>query len=199
MPKIDMTAYKDASSGGTFKAMEPGIYPCKIVRVNTVFEAYDGTKTAERDQVAQFVVDVSDGEFAGEFSRDFYSGKEYIHALSVGWGKSDIWQLKQLNTVLTADNPGFDPLAAFEADRWDMFVGKKLHVLFNGYERTNDRGYTNVNVRASKPVPPDSDAIPRVKTESGEWVDWDAYQLGKTAKDAGLDVKFEPVNDDVPF
>ena len=199
MPKIYMNAYANASGGMGFKSMDPGVYACKVVRVDTTFDAYDGTKTAERDKMAQFVVDVADGEFAGEFSREFYNGKEYIHSVTVGWDRDTIWQLKQLFKVLEQENPGFDPMAAFEADRWKAFEGKRLHVLFNGYERTNDRGYTNVNVRASKPCIDGGKAVPKVKRESGEWVDWDVYHAERTAARSGMDVKFEPTGDDIPF
>lgn len=207
MPKIDMNAYANASSGTSFKSMDPGVYACKVVRVNTTFDDFGETKSAERDKMAQFVVDVVDGEFADEFSRDFYNGKDYIHAVKVGWENDTIWQLKQLFTVLESENPGFDPMAAFKADRWRAFEGKRLHVLFNGYERTNDKGYTNVNVRASKPCAEGGKAVPKVKRESGEWVDWEVYQVEKTAARSGMDVKFEPVDkpkqdgyySDIPF
>ena len=49
----------------------------------------------------------------------------------------------------TASNPGFDALAAFEADKWPLFVGKLFGVVLNGTVRTNERGYDQWSLRTS--------------------------------------------------
>ena len=152
MPKIDKAAYTsaEATQGGSFKQMEPGAYVVKIVAVRTEwFDNWNKKEcTSDAEKMAWFVFDIDEGEFAGEFSRDFYldgngydTAKDWMHQAAYGW--YNLGKLKWFNDVLTKSNPGFDPMAALEADAWNLFLGKRFGVLLNGTVTTNDRGYDN--------------------------------------------------------
>lgn len=160
MPKIDMNEYNDAtgSFGCDFEQMLPGAYIVRIQAVRTDWEEYDFDaggrvhKTADADQSVMLVFDVDEGPHAGEFSRDFYMDdgrlderKDWMHWWKYGWW--NVNRLKAANYVLEACNPGFDPMAAFSADRWELFVGKRFGVVLNGTVKTNERGYDQWTLR----------------------------------------------------
>ena len=157
MPRIDMNDYNSAeeSQGGGFKQLVPGAYVVRIQAVRT--EWYDNwnqcDKNSEQDKMAWFVFDIAEGEFAGEFSRDFYMkngrldpNKDFLHQAAYAW--YNVGKLKLFNRVLAESNPGFDPMAAFNADRWEMYVGKLFGVVLNGTVTTNDNGYDQWRLRS---------------------------------------------------
>ena len=159
MPKIDMEAYESASSG-SFKQLTPGAYVVAIMQVLDEFEEMDWdvrervTRTAEKDQAVMFVFDIAEGEFCGEFSRDYYMedgkpapNKTWMHQFKYSWAPESMRDFKRFNEVLEDSNPGFNVLAALEADKWDMFVGKKFGIVLNGTVSTNDNGYDKWTLR----------------------------------------------------
>lgn len=168
MPKIDMNEYNNAkeSQGGGFAQPEPGVYKLRIMAVRTEWEEYDFQaggkvgKTSDEDRSVQFVYDIDDGEFEGEYSRDFFMdgtepapNKDWMHQTKYGWW--NLGRLKLQNNVLATWNPGFDPMAAFQADRWDMFVGKKFAAVVNGTVSTNDNGFDNWRLRCGDWITPE--------------------------------------------
>ena len=162
MPKIDMEEYNAASVGG-FKQLVPGRYVVIIQAVRKEFEEMDWdlgarvTKTVD-DKCVMFPFDIAEGPFCGEFSRDFYIGadgkldtkKDWMHEVKYHW--DNIEDFKKFNQVLEASNPGFDVMAAFQADRWDMYVGKKFGLVLNGTVTTNDRGYDTWRLRPGRGI-----------------------------------------------
>lgn len=158
MPKIDMEAYE--SAGGGFKQLLPGAYVATVMQVVTEFEEMDWdlrervTRTADNDQAVMFVFDIAEGEFCGEFSRDYYmedgkpaANKTWMHQFKYSWAPESMRDFKRFNQVLEDSNPGFNVMAAFQADRWDMYVGKKFGIVLNGTVSTNDNGYDKWTLR----------------------------------------------------
>lgn len=179
MPKLDPTEWEaanESTAGGDFKAMTPGVYMCEIKGVQTEWDTRDGHVTSDERQCVRVLLDVAEGEFAGEFSRPFYADKQYAHVVYMSWKQTALGMLKHTFKALDEANPGFDSKAAFEADKWTMFVGKRCLVQFDGRERTNDRGYVNVNVRPERIVTADDNPKIKVELENGKKVDWDDYE-----------------------
>lgn len=160
MPRIDNAAYEQAEErqAGGFQQPTPGAYELRIQTVRTQWEEMDFQaglhvpKNADGENAVLFVYDIDAGEFAGEYSREFYmSGdrldpnKDFMHQVKYTWG--DLGRLKLFNRVLAACNPGFDPLAAMQADQWQMFVGKRFGAVLNGTVTTNDNGFDNWKLR----------------------------------------------------
>lgn len=154
MPKIDMEEYNAADAGGFgFKQLVPGAYVCIIQAVRLQYEEMDWElhervlRSVDTDKSVLQVFDIAEGEFCGEFSRDFYMGadgnldtrKDFLHSVKYDW--SDISAFKKFNQVLEDSNPGFSVMAAFQADKWSMYVGKKFGIVLNGTVTTNERGY----------------------------------------------------------
>lgn len=165
MPKIDMAEYNatDASTGG-FKQLVPGAYVVTIQAVRTQFEEMDWNigervlRDYDTDNCVLFVFDIAEGEFTGEFSREFYLGldgkldtrKDFLHSVKYDW--SDLRSFKKFNQVIEDSNPGFNVMAAFNADKWDMYVGKQFGLVLNGTVSTNDRGYDTWKLRVGRGI-----------------------------------------------
>ena len=182
MPKLNETfdnAQESTAGGGEFKRMDPGAYMCRIQAVRTEWSDSRGNRwTSDEKQYVKLILDIDEGEHAGEFSREYWDGedKDWGHTLYMSWTPRALGILKHTLKALDEANPGFDSRAAFEADQWMLFIGKKCRVLWNGQERTNDRGYVNVNVRPDRIVTADENPEPKVELERGGTVKWSDYQ-----------------------
>lgn len=178
MPKINSDLFdsaQESTASDGFKRMEPGVYECIITGIDTEWTTRAGLQRAEDRQCVRVQLDVAEGEHAGEFSRDFYADKPWMRSIFMSWSDKALGMLKHTLKGLDEANPGFDSRAAFEADKWTLFIGKKCRVLWNGQERTNDRGFTNVNVRPDRFLTSDDAPRPKVELERGGKIDWADY------------------------
>lgn len=151
MPYIDMTEYSKAEAkqgGGGIEQMTPGVYELMIQAVRTQWTKKDGTVTdGIAKKTVMLVWDVASGDFALKYSDPYFldwenkpdPDKDFMHREFMSWSNLDY--LKGKFEVLKACNPGFDPLAAFQADQWDMFVGKTFWAVVDGTVTLNDKGY----------------------------------------------------------
>ena len=159
MPKIDHAEYEAATIGGDFKEFCPGAYVVRIQAVRTSWEEMDWgirervERTSDEEKAVLLIWDVAEGEFEGEFSRGFYldggepdQRKDFMHQVLYTW--DDLGDLRQFNDALEKSNPGFDPMAAFEADRWDMYIGKQFGIVVDGTHYTKENGYDGWKTRA---------------------------------------------------
>lgn len=216
MPKINRDAYNNTTYGSGFKPFCAGAYVGRIQAVRTSWEEMDWEvgqrvqRAAATDNAVMLVFDVAEGEFAGEFSRDFYMknggidpDKDFMHWVKYSW--ADLRDLKRFDDALKASNPGFDPAAAFDADRWELYVGKLFGFVADGTVRTNDQGYdtwrTNVKpwkVCSADDIRNGKHAEPRItdkRTKVAEPIKLtpdDGYFAGASTAPAGA-------YDDIPF
>lgn len=150
-----------------FKQMQPGAYVARVQAVRTEWTERDYQSGLDRDcstvndAAVMLVFDVADGEFAGEYSKEYFCNadgtpkpeQDWRHWFKFYWGdlnnQKDAERTKYILECFDASNPGFDALAAFQADKWPLFIGKLFGVVLNGTVRTNDRGYDQWNLRTS--------------------------------------------------
>ena len=150
-----------------FKQLEPGAYVVRVQAVRTEWTERDYQSGLDRDcstandAAVMLVFDIADGEFAGEYSKEYFCNadgtpkheQDWRHQFKLYWGDlnntKDAERTRYMLDCFTASNPGFDALAAFEADKWPLFVGKLFGVVLNGTVRTNERGYDQWNLRTS--------------------------------------------------
>ena len=135
MPKINREEYEAATAnggGGDYQRMGAGGYVCTIQAVRT--------DTADTRQYVKLIFDVAEGDLAGKFSDDYWAGedKDWGHQFYLSWKNYNA--LKNVMQCLDESNPGFDALAAFEADNWTMFIGKKLGLVFGEEEYLGNDG-----------------------------------------------------------
>lgn len=169
MPQFANYNNVEAKFSEGFQQLEPGSYVAVVQAVRHEWEELDyqtGLKrscSTRNDAAVLLIYDIAEGAFAGEFSRDFYlqngyldATKDFLHQWRFTWGdlnnQKDAEKTRYILDTFSACNPGFDALAAFNADNFGLFVGKKFVVLLNGTLKTNDRGYDQWNLRTSTKI-----------------------------------------------
>lgn len=151
MPKIDRNEYMSAESkvggSGGFEQMEPGVYELYIQAIRTEWDTRNGHTDGIAKQCVRIVWDVASGPFEKKYTEAYFvdwegapdPDKDFMHSTFLSW--KNLPYFKQKMEVLDACNPGFDALAAFEADKWEMFVGKRFMAVIDGTVSLNDNGY----------------------------------------------------------
>lgn len=130
--KVDWTSV-EASTDGDYKSIKAGAY------VGVITEMVDITSR----EYVQLVFDIADGEFKGYFSDSFYANKPWAHNMVLSYKDSALGMTKGRLQTIQECNPGFDPFAAWDADRWDMFKGRKVGLVLREeeYWNKNDREF----------------------------------------------------------
>lgn len=144
MPKIDKTEYENAEAvggGGEYQKMPAGGYVVAVQAVRTKGTDYYGNEVdyIAGKQYVKLIYDVVEGEFAGKFSDEYWAdeSRDWGHQFYMSW--KNLGALKNAIQCLDESNPGFDAMAAFEADKWELFVGKKFGIVLGEEEyRAND-------------------------------------------------------------
>lgn len=137
MPKIDKGEYESATAlTGDYERMPAGGYVCTVQAVRTAGTNSSGKLVSypEENQYVKLIWDVAEGEFEGRFSDDYWTepDRDYGHQFYMSW--KNLGALKNTIQCLDESNPGFDAMAAFEADKWEMFVGKKMGLVLGEEE-----------------------------------------------------------------
>lgn len=114
----------ESTAEGEFKKLEPGAYPAVIVKM---------ADFPEKEYV-QLVFDIADGPRKGHFSDAFYADKEWAHNLIMSYKDTALGMLKGRMETIQKCNPGFEPFAAWDAGRLDMFAGRRVGVVLREEE-----------------------------------------------------------------
>lgn len=128
MKPINLRSVEERSEGA-FEPMPAGAYPCTITAVEDV----------QAGEYLRILVDVSAGQWAGEFSRPFYADKPWARSLMVSYKEGALGFFKGRMHVITDCNPGFDAEAAIFAGQEQMLVGRAVGVVFNAEEYLNKK------------------------------------------------------------
>lgn len=201
MPKLgEEFEQAEEAKAYEYKSMEPGAYMCKVQQVLTEGTLSGGrTWTSDEKQYVMLLLDVDEGEHAGKFGDTYWEGKEYAHRLYMSWKPSAMGMLKHTFAAFEDANAGFDARAAFEADRWELFAGKRLLVLWNGQEYESNTGELRMSVRPDRALTAEDKPRPKVEKLDGEkvdYADWKAQQDGASTSPAPA---ADPYADSVPF
>lgn len=183
MPKIDRNEYASAEAkiggGGGFEQMEPGVYELYIQAVRTEWDTKQGHTDGLKKQCVRVVWDVASGQFEKKYTEAYFVDwegkpdpeKDYMHSCYLSWKNMDYF--KGRIQALNAANPGFDALAAFEADQWQMFLGKRFWAVIGGTVDINDNGYDRWKLDVEAWITPEQAKSgdhpePTVKDERGK-------------------------------
>lgn len=156
MPKIDNTEYEAAEiKKGEYQRPPAGGYICRIQAVRTTGE-WDGNPidyVADK-QYVKLIWDIDEGDFAGYYSEDYWNdeSKDWGHQFFMSW--RNLGAFKYTIQCLDESNPGFDAKAAFDADKWNMFIGKRMGLVLGEEEYEANDG--SVKIRHTK--------FPRIKS-----------------------------------
>ena len=185
MPKIDMEAYRKAESfagGGSYARMVAGGYIVKVQAVRTKWHDSDGNEVdgARDKQYVKLIYDIAEGPFAdgggevpetdgplvGKFSDEYWAGedRDYAHWICLSW--KNLGALKGMAEAFDGSNDGFDFMAAFDADKWDMFIGRTVGIVV-GEEETgyDENGRMRTRLRLPNARPADAIREGRFRTD----------------------------------
>lgn len=127
-----------ASSDSGFTPLPAGPYVARITEM---------TDFPSREYV-EVVYDIAEGEHAGYYSDDWGKSHPYAHHFFLSYKDSALGMLKGRLEAIAASNPGFDPFAAWDAGRTDMFVRRivGINLQEEEYRRNDGEVGTRLNV-----------------------------------------------------
>ena len=127
-----------ASSDGGFTPLPAGPYVARIV----------GMTDNESREYVEVVFDIAEGEHAGYYSDDWGKSHPYAHHFFLSYKDSALGMLKGRLNAIAKSNPGFDPEAAWNAGRLDMFANRLVGINLQEeeYERNDGETGTRLNV-----------------------------------------------------
>lgn len=124
-----------ASSDSGFTPLPAGPYVAKILAMND---------NPSREYV-EVIFDIAEGEHAGYYSDDWGKSHPYAHHFFLSYKDSALGMLKGRLEAIQASNPGFDPFAAWDAGRTDIFTNRIVGI--NLQEEEYERNYGDVGTR----------------------------------------------------
>ena len=130
MPKFDWSNTQAASGGGVFTIPNDG-YVCVITAAEW------GTSTNGQPRL-KLTWDVAEGPYAGVCANNgWYDSK---HCDYISFSPSALRFAKQKLEAIAKSNPGFDPFAAWDAGRVDMFANRLvgINIQEEEYERDGE-------------------------------------------------------------
>ena len=201
MPKINMRDYEEATaSTGDYQRMGAGGYVAQIQAVRTDGPASYGKGRIDyvnSKEYVKLIYDIAEGDFAGRFSDDYWSGedKDYGHQIFLSW--KNMGAFKGNIQALDESNPGFDALAAFQADRWELFIGKKVGIVVGEEEYRGNDG--TVKTRLGFPRLKSIQDIRAGKFKVPEFKKLKDDEQGYNAAPAKADVSESVYDEDIPF
>ena len=127
-----------ASSDGEFEALPAGPYVAKIV---------DMVDNEQREYV-EVVFDIAEGPKAGYYSDDWGKQHPYAHHFFMSYKDTALGMLKGRLEAIQKSNPGFDPFAAWDAGRLDIFHNRivGINLQEEEYEKREGGIGTRLNV-----------------------------------------------------
>lgn len=130
MPRMKWDDIDESNGGGEYARVTPGGYVCAFQKL-----VHD-----ERREYVMALYDIVEGECAGKYSDDFWVDKDYAHRVYLSYKPKALGMLKQRLRAITDSNPGFDAFAAFDADNWSMFIGRRFGLVLGDEEYVGNDG-----------------------------------------------------------
>ncbi len=118
MPKISWGTVEASSDNGGFEKLPAGGYVVTIT----------SAEFKPEKNYAEVVYDIAEGEHAGYYSDAWGQSHPFAHRFFMSYKSTALGMTKGRLEAFTASNPGFDAMAASDADRFDLFVGKRIGV-----------------------------------------------------------------------
>lgn len=182
MPNISWGTVEARSDNGGFEKLPAGGYVARI----TAAEYYPDRKYTE------IVFDIAEGEHAGFYSDAWGQSHPYAHHFFMSYKDTALSMTKGRLEAISSSNPGFDALAANNADRWEMFVGRIVGVNLQEEEYETRDGDIRTRLNVCQVVPAQDVRDGKVK----------ARDIKRLEKSATASVSYgtpSGYNDPVPF
>lgn len=143
-----------ASSDGGFTPLPAGPYVATIT---------DMSDNPSREYV-EVVFDIAEGKHAGFYSDDWGKAHPYAHHFFLSYKESALGMLKGRLDAIAKSNPGFDPFAAWDAGRTDMFVRRLVGINLQEEEYRRNDGEIGTRMNVCQIVDAQSVRDGKVKT-----------------------------------
>jgi len=131
-----------SSSDGEYSPLPAGPYVAHIIDMND---------NPSREYV-EVVYDIAEGEHAGYYGDEWGKSHPYAHHFFMSYKDTALGMLKGRLEAIAASNPGFDPFAAWDAGRVDMFVNRLIGINLQEEEYERRDGETGVRLNACQVV-----------------------------------------------
>lgn len=151
----------ESRTDGGFERLEPGPYVAKVVTM---------TDKPEKEYV-ELVYDIAEGPRAGFYSDDWGLQHPYAHHVFLSYKDKALGMLKGRLEAIQSSNPGFDPFAAWDAGRLDMFAGRVFGINLQEEEYERSDGETGTRLNVCQVVPAQDVRDGKVKTRSKKTLD----------------------------
>lgn len=142
MRKIEWNDVTSTSDGG-FSQLPAGPYVARIV------EMVDN----DQRQYVEVIFDIAEGEHAGYYSDSWGKEHPYAHHFFLSYKDTALGMLKGRLESIQASNPGFDPFAAWDAERLELFAGRLVGVNIQEEEYERKDGSVGTRLSVCQVVP----------------------------------------------
>ena len=128
----------NASSDSGFTPLPAGPYVARMTEL----------KDNEEKEYVEVIYDIAEGEHANYYSDEWGKSHPFAHHFFMSYKDSALGMLKGRLDAIAKSNPGFDPEAAWNAGRLDMFVNRivGINLQEEEYERNDGDTGTRLNV-----------------------------------------------------
>jgi hypothetical protein len=142
MRSFNWDAITESNDGG-FTPLPAGPYVASIV---------DAIDHPDRENV-EVVYDIAEGEFAGYYDDDFGKRNTWSHRLYLSYRtEGGLRMTKGRLKRIQESNPGFDPFAAWDAGRLDMFRNRLVGINLQEVEYENNSGEVKTKLEVCQVV-----------------------------------------------
>lgn len=169
-----------ATSDDGYSRIEAGPYVARITK-------FEDNPMREYIEV---VFDIAEGKNAGFWAND--KDHDYTHHFFLSYKEKAQGMLKGRLEAIAASNPGFDPFAAWDAGRTDMFVGRfvGVNIQEEEYEASDGSLKTRMNV---------CQVVDAQKVRDGSIKTRDIKRLAQKGSQAPTAAPIQPYTGDLPF
>lgn len=131
------------SSTDGFERLPAGGYVARIVSMTDI----------ESRSYVDLVFDIAEGQHAGFYSDDWGIKHPYAHHVVLSYKDTALGMLKGRLEAIQKSNNGFEPFAAWDAGRLDMFVNRLFGVNLQEEEYEKNDGTIGVRLNVCQVVP----------------------------------------------
>lgn len=128
MRSLNWNNIQASSDDGGFVSLPAGPYVARII---------DATDNPSREYV-EVVWDIAEGEHTAHYDDAWGQAHPYAHHFFMSYKERALGMLKGRLEAIAASNPGFDPFAAWDAGRLDMFKGRLVGINLQEEEYERD-------------------------------------------------------------
>lgn len=128
MRSLNWKNIQASSDDGGFSSLPAGPYVARII---------DATDNPDREYV-EVIWDIAEGEHTAHYDDAWGQAHPYAHHFFMSYKERALGMLKGRLEAIAASNPGFDPFAAWDAGRLDMFRGRLVGINLQEEEYERD-------------------------------------------------------------